>query len=202
MRRFVYTALIVALFITSAAMVKPAKASHLWDLTNLVREGGKITLTATNLSNDDDDVGLFLTIYVNGAYSLYWEPVSDGGTLPGGSYTWELSDPALVGDIYIYSGDDEIGCPTPTFCGPALPGAGARDLVLMMTDTAVFSAPNGSPTGRVLRACQTAFVLDVQNDFAKIFFMGGWVPTNTYVDVAEDYGQPGGQAIYAPCVGK
>jgi hypothetical protein len=112
MRRFVYTALIVALFITSAAMVKPAKASHLWDLTNLVCEGGKITLTATNLSNDDDDdVGLFLTIYVNGAYSLYWEPVSDGGTLPGGSYTWELSDPALVGDIYIYSGDDEIGCP-------------------------------------------------------------------------------------------
>jgi hypothetical protein len=72
----------------------------------------------------------------------------------------------------------------------------------MMPDTAVFSAPNGSPTGRVLRACQTAFVLDVQNDFAKIFSMGGWVTTNTYVDVAEDYGQPGGQAIYAPCVGK
>jgi hypothetical protein len=63
-------------------------------------------------------------------------------------------------------------------------------------------APNGNPTGRVIRACQTAFVTATQNNFGRVFVMGGWIPQTAYVIVSPDYGQPGGQPIAPQCVGK
>jgi hypothetical protein len=94
------------------------------------------------------------------------------------------------------------GLPTfvPSFRGPGLPAV--RDLVLMTSDAAVLDAPGGNPTGRVIRTCQTAFVLETSGNYARVFVMGGWVPVSSFVVVDPTYGQPGGAPIYPPCVGR
>jgi hypothetical protein len=117
-------------------------------------------------------------------------------------FPYSDDDPAAAGFIAAYCGGGSSDAPV--FSGPPLPGPDARNLVLLLSDTAVFSAPGGSPTGRVMTACQTGFVLELSDDgaYARIYSMGGWIPVSTYTDVAEDYGQPGGAPIYPLCVGR
>ncbi|MCC7208690.1 MAG: hypothetical protein IT323_15390 [Anaerolineae bacterium] len=89
------------------------------------------------------------------------------------------------------------------FAGPALPGPDARNLVLFNEDTAVLSGPDGTFTGQILRACQTAYVTRTSDDgqWGQLFVMGGWVPMANTRDVPEDYGQPG-SPVAPDCVGK
>ncbi|PJF31905.1 MAG: hypothetical protein CUN51_02890 [Candidatus Thermofonsia Clade 1 bacterium] len=92
-------------------------------------------------------------------------------------------------------------CPgLPTFFGgPGLPEN--KNLVLFLSDVPILSDANGSPTGLVMKACQTAFVIGERNGFARLFMMGGWVPVSSYVDVPEDYGQKSSPVV-PQCVGK
>jgi uncharacterized membrane protein len=85
------------------------------------------------------------------------------------------------------------------FSGPALPAD--HNLVAFIRDTPVYSIPDGAPTGNSIRTCQTVFVLETSADgeWGRIFVMGGWIPLSATVDVAEDYGQSGGQARLPGC---
>jgi hypothetical protein len=90
------------------------------------------------------------------------------------------------------------------FGGPALPEK--RNLVLIGADTPVYDGPGGKPlaTGQSLKACQTAYIIGTSEDGAwgQLFVMGGWIPLSKTTDVAENYGQPGGQPTLPQCVGR
>jgi hypothetical protein len=90
--------------------------------------------------------------------------------------------------------------PTPGFSGPALPAK--RNLMRIVRDTAVYSEPGGAPTGSILKTCQTVFVIDTSEDgkYHEVFFMGGWIPASTAVDVPESYGQLG-VGVSSDCIG-
>lgn len=128
-----------------------------------------------------------------------------GGVLQGSSWL-DITCSAIGADPEINLGDDytettdDTSVPA-TFRGPALPAPGARDLVLITGDYGVYSAPNGTPTGAVMHRCQTAFVIETSADgeWYRLYQMGGWVPVITTRDVAEDYGQPGGEPIDPFC---
>lgn len=108
-------------------------------------------------------------------------------------------DPQInVGDDF---GDTAASGAPATFRGPALPGPSGRNLVLITGDYGVYTAPNGTPTGAVLHQCQTAFVIETSEDgeWYRLFTMGGWIPVITTRDVAENYGQPGGEPIDPFC---
>jgi len=92
--------------------------------------------------------------------------------------------------------------PSAAFSGPALPDT--RNLVAVVRDTPVYNSPNGIPTADSVKACQTAFVLETSADgkWGRIYVMGGWIPLSATVDVAENYGQVGGQARLAGCESK
>jgi hypothetical protein len=86
-----------------------------------------------------------------------------------------------------------------------------QNLVLALEDF-VMHEYGTNPNPGTIRACQTFFISDLQQNRASILltarqsitgtriylFDGTWVPV---VDVAEDYGQPGGQPIIAACAG-
>lgn len=93
------------------------------------------------------------------------------------------------------------GLPTfePPFAGPGLPGN--KNLVLFLGDTAILQSPGGEGTGLAMKTCQTAFVIDQKDGFARLFVMGGWVSLANTVDVPEEYGQPG-SPVLPQCVGK
>jgi hypothetical protein len=78
---------------------------------------------------------------------------------------------------------------------------GKRNLVLFLGDTPVLQAPGGAPTGLAMKTCQTAFVIDEKDGFARLFVMGGWVSLANVVDVPEEYGQRG-FPVLPQCVGK
>lgn len=85
------------------------------------------------------------------------------------------------------------------FSGPGLPSD--KNLVLFLSDVSILSAPNGTATGLAIKTCQTAFVIGERDGFARLFVMGGWVPVSSYVDVPEEYGQPG-FPVLPQCVGR
>jgi hypothetical protein len=93
-------------------------------------------------------------------------------------------------------------CVLAAYQGPALPPPDERNLVLVTADTAVLDAPGGVPTGDVLKACQTAFVIDNNGGYGEIFVMGGWINLAYTTDVPEDYGQPNGSPVVPSCVGR
>lgn len=89
------------------------------------------------------------------------------------------------------------------FSGPALPIN--RNLVVFVKDTPVYGTPpGGKATSNSMKTCQTAFVLETSADgkWGRIFVMGGWIPLSMTVDVAENYGQTGGQTRLAGCENK
>lgn len=88
---------------------------------------------------------------------------------------------------------------TPAFSGPPLPIN--RNLVLMTSDSDVYSEPNGLPTGASVHRCQTAFVVETSEDdeWYRLYVMGGWIPAINTRDVAEDYGQSGSEVIDPSC---
>jgi hypothetical protein len=90
------------------------------------------------------------------------------------------------------------GLPT-FFGGPGLPAN--KNLVLFLSDVPILQGPGGAPTGLVMRACKTAFVIGERDGFARLFVMGGWVPVSSYVDVPEEYGQRGSPVV-PQCVGR
>ena len=93
-------------------------------------------------------------------------------------------------------------CQFVSYTGPALPPPDERNLVLVTADTAVLDAPGGAPTGDMLLACQTAFVIDSSGGYGEIFIMGGWINLAYTTDVPEDYGQPGGSPVAPNCIGR
>jgi hypothetical protein len=159
--------------------------------------------------------------YVGGSFTGF-DPVV--GVAVGQPYTFErrltLTVPGVgVASVMTYrvvcSGADtvisasvsnQLGGETSgeAFGGPALPEK--RDLVLIGADTPVYDGPGGKPlaTGQALAACQTVYLIYTSKDGAwgQIFVMGGWIPLSTTMDVAESYGQPGGQPTLSRCVGK
>jgi hypothetical protein len=88
---------------------------------------------------------------------------------------------------------------TPPFSGPGLPGN--KNLVLFLGDTPILQSPGGEGTGLAMKTCQTAFVIDQKDGFARLFVMGGWVSLANTLDVPEEYGQPG-SPVLPQCVGK
>lgn len=73
-----------------------------------------------------------------------------------------------------------------------------QDLILIVNDAVIYDAPNGNPI-TTIEACKTAFVLTREAGFVEIVQMGGWIDAVNTVDVAEDYGQPGGAPTWAGC---
>lgn len=73
------------------------------------------------------------------------------------------------------------------------------DLHLVNGGALVVSTPGGAATGAVVTNCQTVFVNGWSQGFAHIEIMGGWVDARVLENVAENYGQPGGQPIVARC---
>jgi hypothetical protein len=90
------------------------------------------------------------------------------------------------------------------FDGPPLPGPDRRNLVLIAVDTAVLDSPDGAPINASLKPCQTVFIIGTSDDgkFGQVHRMGGWIPLANTIDIAEDYGQPGGQAVLPQCADK
>ncbi|MFN8377319.1 MAG: fasciclin domain-containing protein [Anaerolineae bacterium] len=78
------------------------------------------------------------------------------------------------------------------------PTTGLQDLVLVTAETPLLWAPGGTPTGGTVQACQTALVFERLGGFGLTNF-GAWIDLADTQDVAEDYGQPGGQPIAAEC---
>lgn len=79
------------------------------------------------------------------------------------------------------------------------PMSGMEDLRLVVSDTPVLSEPSGDDTGNMLEVCQTAFITEQVGTWGLVRDMGGWINLNATVDVAEDYGQPGGQEVAGGC---
>lgn len=75
----------------------------------------------------------------------------------------------------------------------------ADDLWLVTGNGPILSAPGGSETGGVVRTCQTFFVDQYAAGFARLVGVGGWLDGRLLVDVAEDYGQAGGQPKFPGC---
>jgi hypothetical protein len=136
-----------------------------------------------------------------------------GLSAPMGNFSWNSGAPQynpitlrFISDagngfqeqlVAVWTGE----CPgLPTFFGgPGLPGN--KNLVLFLSDTPILQGPGGAPTGLVMRACKTAFVIGERDGFARLFVMGGWVPVSSYVDVPEEYGQRGSPVV-PQCVGR
>lgn len=76
------------------------------------------------------------------------------------------------------------------------------DLFLVNGGAQVVNAPGGTPTGAVVRDCQTVFANGWSQGFAHIEIMGGWVDSRVLENVAENYGQSGGQPVVNRCLGK
>ena len=78
------------------------------------------------------------------------------------------------------------------------PATGLRDLVLVTSDTPLLWAPGGVATGGTVNACQTAVVFERLGGFGLTNF-GAWIDLADTQDVAENYGQPGGQPVADQC---
>jgi hypothetical protein len=167
-------------------------------------------------------------IVINGVATQYGPfPLTPGSdsfsydmdqSAPGYPFTFQFIAKTLIEGVVVYistlSGTcTAVGPTTVTltngsafgaFGGPALPEK--HNLVLISADTPVYDGPGGKPlaTGQALAACQTVYLIDTSEDGAwgQIFVMGGWIPLSTTTDVAESYGQPGGQPTLPRCVGK
>lgn len=79
------------------------------------------------------------------------------------------------------------------------PMSGMEDLRLVVSDTPVLSEPSGDDTGNMLEVCQTTFITEQVGTWGLVRDMGGWINLNATIDVAEDYGQPGGQEVVGGC---
>lgn len=153
---------------------------------------------SNNLVASDDDKGnapcggwrsSFFT-YTVPVTGQYWLDATHSAFVAGGPYTLTVT---------------VVAGPGSEFSGPGLPGPDGRNLVLFIRDTNVLSSPNGAPTGNVMKACQTAFIIASAEDggWGEIFVMGGWIPVANTLDVPEDYGQNGEKdaALVPGCVG-
>ena len=78
------------------------------------------------------------------------------------------------------------------------PTTGLQDLVLVTSDSPLLWAPGGAATGGTVNACQTALVFERLGGFGLTNF-GAWIDLANTQDVAENYGQPGGQPVAAQC---
>jgi hypothetical protein len=80
------------------------------------------------------------------------------------------------------------------------------NLILVLSDTPFLDAPDGKSIKQWLHACQTVFIIEISKDggFGRVSGFGNsdhWIDMHRTADVAEDYGQPGGQAIWPGCPG-
>lgn len=157
---------------------------------SLFQGGVELSRSTLQLSCNWDSTGL---IYNAGAILITNEVFAPASDPPA-----TATATATVGGLVVPGAAVDL-----PFAGPGLPGPGARNLVLFNEDTAVLSAPDGIFTGRIIRACQTAFVITTSEDavYGQLFVLGGWVPMENTRDVPEDYGQPG-SPIAPDCVGK
>jgi hypothetical protein len=166
-----------------------------------------VTTTVSVLgASPASDTGSVFTFTGPGAASgsafFGWQnPQKDGKVV---SVTLDRSEEGLsltggIGRIgYGYVED----CVLAPYGGPVLPPPDERNLVLVVVDTPILDAPGGMPTDDMLNTCQTAFVIDNNNGYGEIFIMGGWINLAHTVDVAEDYGQPGGTPVAPGCAGQ
>ncbi|HRE48131.1 MAG TPA: hypothetical protein PLD47_10430 [Aggregatilineales bacterium] len=166
------------------------------------REAGSASIDGSMFYSFEQSTGLggFSGTFTNYNYPFPDQPANtiitiDGyiGSTPPDSNTviWTLTYNCTTKAVldYCYGvGPDSCGA---VFSGPGLPAN--RNLVLITSDTAVFSEPGGKSTGEVLKTCQTAFVLDTSDDgkYGRIYVMGGWIPLANTADVPEEYGQAG-----------
>jgi uncharacterized surface protein with fasciclin (FAS1) repeats len=77
-----------------------------------------------------------------------------------------------------------------------------NNLYVVVRDTPVFSSPARSEIGLTIKACKTVIAGQIWQDSVHVAVQGGWLRLEDLADVAETYGQPGGQAILPGCVGK
>ncbi|GAB4552573.1 MAG: hypothetical protein OHK0023_20760 [Anaerolineae bacterium] len=155
-------------------------------------------------------VNLVSATYVN--YALVGDPVptqilAGPTSTPGNDlrFTQPITATTNVGvGFWIFATDGSVSVKVTCgkFDGPTLPTS--RNLVLIVGDIGVSVTPSSdsAATGAILRKCQTVFLTEEKDGYGKVFFMGGYIPSFAYVDVAENYGQKGGQAIDPACVGK
>lgn len=117
----------------------------------------------------------------------------DGDMIAGTRLTFRCA----VGNVLTVLAENYAA--TGTFSGPALPGI--RNLVLFYADTPILDGPDGKPTGKAMKACQTGFIIGSSGDFSQVYLMGGWVPAKSWTDVPETYGQPG-TPVDLGCIGR
>lgn len=115
--------------------------------------------------------------------------VVDGGVVLNGSVNVIITD--IVASNGIIHVIDAVLLP---------PASGLNDMRLIPADTAVFATRDGSERlSATLKACQTFYISETFQNFGRLRDIGGWVNLNATVDVAENYGQPGGQPRAAGC---
>ncbi|MFN7209233.1 MAG: hypothetical protein ACK4P1_02430 [Aggregatilineales bacterium] len=178
--------------------------------TGVDGSGVTVTINRDNTGSNKEEVrlvafdGAGMQIYdAGGSFSLATYPFGSGSWSPPPQYNpITLTYISFAGNGFEEQRITWTGeCPgLPTFFGgPGLPAN--KNLVLFLSDVPILSDANGSPTGLVMKACKTAFVIGERNGFARLFMMGGWVPVSSYVDVPEEYGQKGFPVV-PQCVGK
>lgn len=80
------------------------------------------------------------------------------------------------------------------------------NLVLILSETPLLDEPDGKSIGQVIRYCQTVFIAEISKNggYGRVAGFGNgdhWIDMQDTYEVAEDYGQPGGQAILPQCAG-
>ncbi len=204
------TLIVLVAFSASFALMRPALANHQWEFVSSSCNASSHTFTFTSHNEGGTSAYVGWSIYVNNVFLQSFAPYSDGPNVPAGDYSFTFNNPAFVEGASIRvqeSTSITTTCTLAPYEGPALPPPGQRNLILMLTDHALLDSAGGNSINKVVKACQTVFVLQTSDDgkFGRIFSFGNsntWISLNNYRDVAENYGQPGGEAVYGPCVGR
>lgn len=74
-----------------------------------------------------------------------------------------------------------------------------NDLWLVIGNGPILAEPGGAQTGGTVSTCQTFFVNGYDRGYAHLVEVGGWLDGRLLADVAEDYGQAGGQPKAPGC---
>lgn len=162
---------------------------------------GSLTWFPGNYSNTGITGNLGSSVAVPAPWTIVVQVESfNGGILTGRSRATITCSGGVISQTDVTFDPLDSQSSAAVFSGPGLPST--RNLVLVANESPIVEVPGGKPVGLSAKACQTVFIVSEDGGYGQVFVMGGWISLDDTVDVAEDYGQPGGQAVLPECLGK